>query len=237
VCRDAGVTVDIVPRLFEFLDGARSIELIGGMPLLSIHVPSMSRLSRACKRALDIAGSALILAALSPLMVAIAVAIRLDSRGPIMFRQLRPGRGGRLFTVYKFRSMRSEAPGVTIGPDGAIVKRPDDERVTRVGRFIRRLSLDEAPQLFNVLKGDMSLVGPRPLMLVEHEALSEGWQGRRTDLRPGLTGPWQISGRSQIGLEERVKLDYQYVTGWSLARDIEILLATLPAVLSGRGAY
>jgi exopolysaccharide biosynthesis polyprenyl glycosylphosphotransferase len=235
VCRDAGVTVDIVPRLFEFLDGART-EQIGGMPLLSIQVPSMSRLSRACKRALDIAGSGGLLLVLSPLMAVVAAAIKLDSPGPVLFRQRRPGQGGKLFTVYKFRSMRADA-GVEVGADGAIVKQKGDARVTRTGRFIRRFSLDEAPQLFNVLRGDMSLVGPRPLLLVEHDALTEAWQSRRADLRPGLTGPWQISGRSQIDLEERVRLDYQYVSGWSLARDVEILIATLPAVLSGRGAY
>jgi exopolysaccharide biosynthesis polyprenyl glycosylphosphotransferase len=235
VCRDAGVTVDIVPRLFEFLDGART-EQIGGMPLLSIAVPSMSRLSRACKRVLDILGSGAILLALSPLMAVVAVAIKLDSPGPVLFRQRRPGQGGKLFTVFKFRSMRVDA-GVEVGANGAIVKQKGDARVTRTGRFIRRFSLDEAPQLFNVLRGDMSLVGPRPLLLVEHDALTEAWQSRRADLRPGLTGPWQISGRSQIDLEERVRLDYQYVSGWSLARDIEILIATVPAVLSGRGAY
>ena len=126
---------------------------------------------------------------------------------------------------------------VLVREDGAIVKRPDDDRITRVGRFIRRFSLDEAPQLFNVLMGDMSLVGPRPLVLAEHAALSEDWQARRADLRPGLTGPWQVSGRSHIPFQDMIRFDYQYVAGWSLARDIEILLATLPAVISGRGAY
>ena len=126
---------------------------------------------------------------------------------------------------------------VLVREDGAIVKRPDDDRITRVGRIIRRFSLDEAPQLFNVLKGDMSLVGPRPLVLAEHASLDQEWQARRADLRPGLTGPWQISGRSHIPFQDMIKFDYQYVAGWSLARDIEILLATLPAVISGRGAY
>ena len=125
---------------------------------------------------------------------------------------------------------------VLVREDGAIVKRPDDDRITRVGRIIRRFSLDEAPQLFNVLKGDMSLVGPRPLVLAEHASLDQEWQARRADLRPGLTGPWQISGRSHIPFQDMIKFDYQYVAGWSLARDIEILLATLPAVISGRGA-
>jgi exopolysaccharide biosynthesis polyprenyl glycosylphosphotransferase len=236
ICRDAGVTVDVVPRLFEFLDGARSVEQVGGMPLMSIQVPSFSRLSRTCKRALDVLGATLALVILAPLLIAIAVAIAIDSRGGVLFRQQRSGRGGRFFTLYKFRSMRDDST-VLVRDDGAIVKRPDDERITRVGRFIRRFSLDEAPQLFNVLRGDMSLVGPRPLVRAEHDTLVEAWQGRRADLRPGLTGPWQISGRSQIPFHEMIKFDYQYVAGWSLARDIEILLATVPAVLSGRGAY
>jgi exopolysaccharide biosynthesis polyprenyl glycosylphosphotransferase len=236
VCRDAGVTVDIVPRLFEFLDGARTIELVGGMPLLSIQQPTLTSLSRFTKRALDVVGASAALLLLSPMLLAVALAIKLNSRGGIFFVQQRSGRGGRFFRLYKFRSMKVDST-VLVRDDGAIVKRPDDDRITGVGRFIRRFSLDEAPQLLNVLKGDMSLVGPRPLVLAEHAALSEGWQTRRADLRPGLTGPWQISGRSHIPFQDMIKFDYQYVAGWSLARDIEILLATLPAVISGRGAY
>ena len=236
VCRDAGVAVDIVPRLFEFLDGARSIEQIGGMPLLSIDAPTFSAPSRVSKRTLDLIGASLALIAFSPVLLVIAIAIKLDSRGPVLFTQLRSGRGGRFFKLYKFRSMHTEAT-VEVRDDGAIVKTRDDDRITRVGRFIRRLSLDEAPQLFNVLTGDMSLVGPRPLVMAEAKTLTESWQGRRADLRPGLTGPWQIAGRSNIPFQEMIRFDYQYVAGWSLARDIEILIATIPVVLSGRGAY
>ncbi len=236
VCRDAGVTVDIVPRLFEFLEGARTIEQVGGMPLLSIRQPTFSPLSRFSKRTLDVIGAVLLLVVLSPLLAAIAVAIRLDSRGSVFFTQQRSGRSGRFFKLYKFRSMRTDST-VRVRADGAIVKAPDDDRITRIGRLIRRFSLDEAPQLLNVLRGDMSLVGPRPLVLAEHAALSEAWQSRRADLRPGLTGPWQVSGRSHIPFQDMIKFDYQYVAGWSLARDIEILLATIPAVISGRGAY
>ena len=236
MCRDSGVTVDIVPRLFEFLEGARTIEQVGGMPLLSISQPTFSPLSRACKRTLDLVGASIAIVLLSPLLALIAVAIKLDTRGPVLFKQQRSGRGGRFFKLYKFRSMKVDST-VLVREDGAIVKRPDDDRITRVGRIIRRFSLDEAPQLINVLKGDMSLVGPRPLVLAEHASLNEAWQSRRADLRPGLTGPWQISGRSHIPFQDMIKFDYQYVAGWSLARDIEILLATLPAVISGRGAY
>ena len=236
VCRDAGVAVDIVPRLFEFLDGARSIEQIGGMPLLSIDAPTFSAPSRVSKRTLDLVGASVALIVLAPILIAIALAIKLDSRGPVLFTQLRSGRGGKFFKLYKFRSMHTAAT-VEVRADGAIVKTRDDERITRVGRVIRRLSLDEAPQLFNVLTADMSLVGPRPLVMAEAQTLTESWQARRADLRPGLTGPWQISGRSNIPFQEMIRFDYQYVAGWSLARDVEILLATLPVVLSGRGAY
>ena len=236
VCRDAGVAVEIVPRLFEFLDGARSMEQIGGMPLLSIDAPTFSVPSRVSKRTLDLVGAGVAIIVLSPILAVIALAIKLDSRGPVLFTQLRSGRGGEFFKLYKFRSMHAEAT-VEVRDDGAIVKSRDDARITSVGRVIRRLSLDEAPQLLNVLIGDMSLVGPRPLVMAEAQSLTESWQTRRADLRPGLTGPWQISGRSNIPFQEMIRFDYQYVAGWSLARDVEILLATLPVVLSGRGAY
>jgi exopolysaccharide biosynthesis polyprenyl glycosylphosphotransferase len=234
-CRDARIAVDVVPRLFEFLDGARTLDQIGGLPLLSIEAPSLSRPSRGGKRALDVVGAALGLLLLAPLLLVAAIAIKLDTRGPVLFRQVRVGRGGRHFTLYKFRSMRVGS-SVLVRPDGAIVKDDEDPRVTRIGRVLRRLSLDELPQLFNVLRGEMSLVGPRPLVLAEAQALTEAWQNRRADLRPGLTGPWQVAGRSNIPFQEMIRFDYQYVSGWSLGRDLAILLATLPAVFSGRGA-
>jgi exopolysaccharide biosynthesis polyprenyl glycosylphosphotransferase len=236
VCRAAGITVDVVPRLFEFLDDTNGLEHLGGFPLLAVGPPSFSRLAHASKRALDLLGAAGALLALAPVLAAIAVAIRVDSQGPVLFRQRRSGRGGSEFTLYKFRSMAADAEVLTHA-SGSIVKLRADERVTRVGRLIRRFSLDEAPQLVNVLRGDMSLVGPRPLVLAEQAALAEAWQYRRADLRPGLTGPWQVRGRSHIAFEDMIRLDYQYVAGWSLARDLKILLATVPAVLSGRGAY
>jgi exopolysaccharide biosynthesis polyprenyl glycosylphosphotransferase len=230
-----GVAVDVVPRLFEFLDGARTLDQIGGLPLLSIEAPSLARGSRVGKRVLDAGGAALGLVLFAPLLLAAAIAIKLDSSGPVLFRQVRVGRGGRQFTLYKFRSMRMGST-ILVRADGAIVKDVADPRVTRVGGFLRRLSLDELPQLFNVLRGDMSLVGPRPLVLAEARALTEEWQQRRADLRPGLTGAWQVAGRSNIPFQEMIRFDYQYVSGWSLGRDLAILLATLPAVFSGRGA-
>jgi exopolysaccharide biosynthesis polyprenyl glycosylphosphotransferase len=243
-CRDAGVSVDVVPRLFEFLDGVRALDQVGGLPLLSIGAPVLSSTSMAAKRLLDVLGSALLIAVFSPLMLLIAIAIKLESRGPIFFRQPRAGRANSSFHLIKFRSMyvdaearKDELAELNEAGDGVMFKIRKDPRITRVGQFLRRSSLDELPQLFNVLRGEMSLVGPRPLIFPETAALDEDWHLRRLELRPGLTGPWQVYGRSQSPFQEMVRFDYQYVAGWSLARDIEILLATLPAVVSGRGAY
>lgn len=242
-CRDASVAVDVVPRLFEFLDGVRALDQVGGLPLLSIGTPRLTSASIAAKRVLDVAGSLTAIIVLSPLMFAIAIAIKLESRGPVFFRQPRAGRHNTSFQLIKFRSMytdaeerKQEMSELNDVSDGVMFKIREDPRVTRIGHSIRRYSLDELPQLFNVLKGEMSLVGPRPLIFRETNAL-EDWHLRRLELRPGLTGPWQVYGRSQNPFQEMVRFDYQYVAGWSLARDIEILLATFPAVMSGRGAY
>jgi exopolysaccharide biosynthesis polyprenyl glycosylphosphotransferase len=243
-CRDHRVAVDVVPRLFELLDGTGAMSQIGGLPLLSIGAKPLNRTSRAAKRALDVVGSALLLAALSPLLLAIAIAIKIDSRGPVFFLQVRDGRRQSPFRMIKFRSMYKDADerkkqfeSENEATDGVMFKIKRDPRVTRVGRFVRRTSLDELPQLINVLKGDMSLVGPRPLILSESRHAAQSWHARRLDLRPGITGLWQVSGRSDIPFQEMVRFDYQYVSGWSLARDVEILLATIPVVLSRRGAY
>lgn len=244
VCRDHRVAVDVVPRLFELLDGAQSLNQIGGLPLLSIGAPPLSPASRVAKRGLDVAISSLLLVLLSPLLLAIAIAIKLDSRGPVFFRQVRAGRGETEFQLFKFRSMyndaeqrKEELDDANEANDGVMFKIRRDPRITRVGGGLRRASLDELPQLINVLRGEMSLVGPRPLILKEARHAAQTWHARRLDLRPGITGLWQISGRSDLPFQEMVRFDYQYVSGWSLARDVEILLATIPVVLSGRGAY
>jgi len=244
VCRLQRVAVDVIPRLFEFLEGARGLDQIGGLPVLSIGAPRLSRSSRAAKRGLDIVVSLVALLLLSPLLAVLALAVKAESRGAVLFRQSRAGRDGNVFRLIKFRSMYADAEArkPDLGEandlgDGVMFKIHDDPRVSRVGRVLRKLSLDELPQLVNVLRGEMSLVGPRPLILTESHALGEGWHARRLDLRPGITGPWQISGRSDVSVHDMVRLDFQYVTAWSLARDIEILLATLPVVVTGRGAY
>jgi exopolysaccharide biosynthesis polyprenyl glycosylphosphotransferase len=243
-CRDHGVALDIVPRLFDFLDGVSAVEYLGGMPLMSIGMPRLSTPARFAKRTLDIVLSTAVLVAFSPAILTIAALIKLESRGPVLFRQSRVGRHGRPFSVLKFRSMVSDAEQRKQAlaeendvNDGVMFKIRRDPRITRVGRYLRRTSLDELPQLINVLRGDMSLVGPRPIIPEEAAALTDPWQARRLELRPGITGPWQTSGRSHSTFDEMVRLDYQYVVGWSLARDLEILMATVPVVVSGRGAF
>jgi exopolysaccharide biosynthesis polyprenyl glycosylphosphotransferase len=244
-CRDHRVAVDVVPRLFELLDGgAQSLSQVGGLPLLSIGAPPLNTISRAAKRALDLVLAGLILLVLSPVLIGIAILIKLDSRGPVFFRQVRAGRGNTEFKLIKFRSMYRDAEErkrqfdeANEAGDGIMFKIKGDPRITRIGGFLRRYSIDELPQLFNVLSGEMSLVGPRPLIPEEAKHATHNWHARRLDLRPGITGLWQVSGRSDLPFQEMIRFDYQYVSGWSLARDLEILLATVPVVLSGRGAY
>jgi lipopolysaccharide/colanic/teichoic acid biosynthesis glycosyltransferase len=197
------------------------------------------------KRAIDLAASVLGLAMLAPLMLAVAAAVRLSSPGPILFRQLRLGLGGEPFYVLKFRTMvvdaerrLGELESHNEAAGGVLFKIRRDPRVTPIGRFLRRSSLDELPQLINVFRGEMSLVGPRPLQLRDSyrlEALDPESFERRLSVKPGITGPWQVGGRSD-GTEGMVRQDLDYVTGWSLSRDMMILLRTIPVVLSGRGA-
>lgn len=180
---------------------------------------------------------------LSPLFAAIAIAIKATSRGPVFFGQMRTGHNGRVFRMWKFRTMvvdaearRAElAPLNDMADAGPLFKMRHDPRVTSVGRILRRLSMDEFPQLFNVLNGSMSLVGPRPFVCMEADQM-QGWSRRRLDLVPGMTGLWQISGRNDLSYEEMIRLDYMYVTNWSLWWDLRILLETVPRVLTGRGA-
>ncbi len=198
------------------------------------------------KRTVDLAGTVVGLILLLPVMLVIAALIKLDSRGPVLFRQRRLGLGGREFWFYKFRTMvpdaelkLAELEAYNESAGGVLFKIKQDPRVTRLGRFLRRTSLDELPQLFNVLRGEMSLVGPRPLQLRDCERLQgldpEGF-ARRLAVPQGLTGPWQIGGRSDEHCETMLRLDLGYVDSWSLAQDLKILAQTLPAVVTGRGA-
>ncbi len=194
------------------------------------------------KRAVDVAGAAFGLVALAPVFAGVAVAIKLESRGPVFFRQARVGERGRTFSILKFRSMFADAEARKAEllsrnehATGPVFKMTNDPRITRVGRFIRKLSIDELPQLWNVLVGEMSLVGPRPPIPAE-VAQYDAWQRRRLSVRPGITCLWQVSGRNGIGFEQWMRLDMQYIDQWSLRKDFALLGRTIPAVLSGRGA-
>ncbi|HEX9695517.1 MAG TPA: sugar transferase [Actinomycetota bacterium] len=240
--RPRDVEVRISANLPEILAWRLAIEPITGFPMLSIDNGKLERFNRFAKRTLDVAGSAGGLLALSPLLIGIAIAIRIDSRGPVFFRQLRAGHKGKPFRVFKYRTMVTGADTMKLSGeiasevDGPIFKIRDDPRVTRVGRFLRRYSLDELPQLINVLVGQMSLVGPRPLPLHEQEELDE-IAPERLEVRPGITGLWQVSGRSDAPLERLVRLDLFYVENWSIAYDLYVLYKTIPAVLKKSGAY
>ena len=194
------------------------------------------------KRALDLGVAVLLVMCLSPLMVLLAIAVRLSSPGPVLYRQRRVGRGGREFVVLKFRSMvaSAESQRLALQPqneaDGPLFKLAHDPRITRTGRWLRRYSLDELPQLFNVIGGSMSLVGPRPA-LPEEVATYSAHEYRRLWAKPGMTGLWQVSGRSNLGWQEGIDLDLRYVEQWSIVMDLGILLRTLPAVVLARGAY
>jgi lipopolysaccharide/colanic/teichoic acid biosynthesis glycosyltransferase len=199
----------------------------------------LSRSSLALKRGFDVAGAAVGLIVLGPLMAILALLVRLDSPGPSIYSQTRVGRGGRRFTMLKLRTMVDGADALKpalseLNEADGLFKIAADPRVTRVGSWLRRYSLDELPQLLNVLRGEMSLVGPRPLV-VDDDARITGLDRRRLYLTPGMTGSWQILGSARVPLSEMIKLDYLYVTGWSLWSDVKILLRTVPYVLARRG--
>jgi exopolysaccharide biosynthesis polyprenyl glycosylphosphotransferase len=243
---DLDVQIDIIPRLFEVVSPTAAVHSIEGVPLISVPPFALSRSSRLLKRTIDIGGAAAGLVILAPLLALIALLIKLDSRGSVLFQQIRMGSGDRPFRIFKFRTMVVDADErkaqfadlnkhVRNG-DPRMFKIPDDPRVTRVGAVLRRYSLDELPQLFNVLRGQMSLVGPRPLILDEDEHVSD-WARKRLQLRPGMTGLWQVMGRSEIPFEEMVTLDYIYVTGWSVGGDLKLLARTVPAIFRTRAVY
>ncbi len=232
------VQIDIVPRLFEVIGAKVSIHHTEGVPMIGLPPLRLSRSALLLKRTLDVTASALGLLVLSPLLLAVACAIKLDSRGPVFFRQVRMGRGEKPFKIFKFRTMQVDADErkaevsllskhLADGGDPRMFKIPDDPRVTRVGGFLRRFSWDELPQLINVLRGEMSLVGPRPLILEEDYHVVD-WRRQRLNLKPGITGMWQVLGRDDIPFEEMVTLDYLYVTNWSLMSDVKLILRTIP---------
>ncbi|MDX6664003.1 MAG: hypothetical protein QOG68_209 [Solirubrobacteraceae bacterium] len=233
------VRISVVPGILEVVGSTVVFDNVGGVPLLGVRRLGLTRSSWAVKRAFDIVLASLALLIAAPLLAVLAVAIRLDSRGPVFFRQVRIGRDGRPFRIFKFRTMVAEAELLkadlrALNEADGLFKIDDDPRVTRVGRWLRRTSLDELPQLINVLRGEMSMVGPRPLIADEDQMIT-GFDRRRLNLTPGMTGHWQILGSARIPLAEMVKIDYLYVTSWSLWGDIKLLVRTVPYMLARRG--
>jgi exopolysaccharide biosynthesis polyprenyl glycosylphosphotransferase len=234
-----GVRVSVLPQASRMAGSSVELDYLNGMTLLGVRRFEISKSSQLIKRGIDLVGSAATLIVLAPLLACIAVAIKLDSDGPVLFRQVRAGRRGRPFQMLKFRSMIDGADHMKdklrhLNEANGMFKIQNDPRITRVGRWIRRAHLDELPQLINVLKGEMSLVGPRPLPLDEDNAI-RGWYRDRLEVPPGITGYWQVLGSSRIPLEEMVKLDYLYIANWSVWGDLKLMLRTIPVVVQRRG--
>lgn len=241
-CQRKQIQARIVPDMFQLSLSQVDVDDLGGIPLIGVREVAISRWQWVLKRGMDVVIATIGGLLMLPLVGAIAVAIKVDSPGPVFFRQLRTGKGGRQFWCYKFRSMhqgaederkRLQACNEAAGP---LFKIREDPRRTRVGRWLRRTSLDEFPQFYNVLRGEMSLVGPRP-PLPNEVAQYEAWQMRRLEVAPGITGMWQISGRSNLTFDEGCLLDIYYIENWSPSLDIKILLRTVPKVFIGDGAY
>jgi exopolysaccharide biosynthesis polyprenyl glycosylphosphotransferase len=242
-CESMGITVHLRLTSYEHLLSRMEVHAMGGVEYLMFSTVPRSALQLGLKRFLDVVGALFLLALLSPLLAIVAILVKLTSKGPAIFRQERAGMGGRSFTLYKYRTMNQGAELERAGLEsknemnGPVFKIKEDPRITGLGRFLRKMSIDELPQLWNVVKGDMSLVGPRPLPIYEVEKF-ERWQRRRMTMRPGITCLWQVMGRNRVtDFSEWMKLDLEYVDRWSLGLDIKILLKTVPAVLIGRGAY
>jgi exopolysaccharide biosynthesis polyprenyl glycosylphosphotransferase len=231
VAKAVGLHITLLPQMFEVVGSAVSFDHLEGMTMLGVSRFGLPRPSQQLKRAFDLIGSTIGVVLISPILAAIAAAIRIDSKGPIFFRQTRVGRDGKPFSIIKFRSMvadaetRKDALRARGATHGGLFKLQDDPRITRVGKFLRKTSLDELPQLFNVVRGEMSLVGPRPLV-VDEDVQIIGLHRGRLHLTPGMTGPWQLL-RSRVPLHEMVEIDYLYVATWSLWHDIKILLRTV----------
>jgi exopolysaccharide biosynthesis polyprenyl glycosylphosphotransferase len=237
--KDYGLKVSVLPSILEVVGSSVEFDELQGTTLLGVRSFGLSRSSQLLKRGLDIAGSLALMLFGAPLFAALALAIKLDSRGSVLFNQTRVGQDGRVFTMFKFRTMFAGADQLRaelaeLNETDGLFKLTNDPRVTRVGRFLRRTSLDELPQLINVLRGEMSLVGPRPLV-EEEDRRVVGWHRRRLHLTPGMTGAWQIMGETRVPLREMVIMDYMYIVNWSLWSDVKILLQTAGHVVRRRG--
>jgi exopolysaccharide biosynthesis polyprenyl glycosylphosphotransferase len=241
-CHRRGVTVQVAPSTMEILIDRAEFAPGHTVPLFTLRPPVFEGVDYAIKRTFDLLVSGVGLILLSPVFLAIAIAIKLSSRGPAIYRSVRPGMAGRPFFCLKFRTMREHAEQIQdeLEPlnelSGALFKIRDDPRLTKVGRFLRTFSLDELPQLVNVVRGEMSLVGPRPLPMRDFDRLEE-WHKKRYLVLPGITGLWQVSGRAELDFDDLVRLDFLYLERWSIMLDLSILLKTIPAVLTRRGAF
>ncbi len=242
LCEERGIIVRLLSSVVDLMLARAQIDEIDGRPVISLFTGPPDSIWLVLKRVLDFTVSLVVLLVLSPLLVGLAIAIRLDSPGPVLFTQDRVGLNGRRFRFHKFRTMVADAEQQQPAleklneADGPVFKIRNDPRVTRVGRWVRRLSIDELPQLLNVLKGDMSLVGPRPLPVRDVSRMDVRAHKRRFSVKPGITCLWQVNGR-EPQFEDWIRTDMEYIDNWSLGLDVKILLKTIPAVLTGRGAY
>jgi exopolysaccharide biosynthesis polyprenyl glycosylphosphotransferase len=241
-CHGRGVTVHVAPSTMEILTNRAEFVPGQSVPLFTLHPPVFAGIDFFVKRCFDLVLSTIGVLLLTPCFLIVAAAIKLSSRGPVIYRSTRPGMGCEPFYCFKFRTMREDT-GLTQAElealnesSGALFKIKDDPRMTRVGRVLRRFSIDELPQLVNVIRGEMSLVGPRPLPMRDFELLEE-WHKKRYHVLPGITGLWQVSGRSELDFDDLVRLDFLYIERWSVFLDLAILMKTVPAVLSRRGAF
>ena len=241
-CERRGVRARVVPDMFQLNLSRVSVDELGGIPLIGLKATRFTETGRLAKRLLDLGLTLVFMPLLLPLLALLALIVRLDSGGPVFFTQTRVGRKGQPFRIFKFRSMAVGAEGQQQAlselnqASGPLFKIREDPRLTPVGRWLRRSSMDELPQLINVLRGEMSLVGPRPGLPQEVEQYKR-WHRQRLDVMPGITGLWQVSGRSEVAFDEMCLLDIYYLENWSLAMDIVLILRTIPKVFLGRGAY
>jgi exopolysaccharide biosynthesis polyprenyl glycosylphosphotransferase len=242
LCHNRGITVQVAPSTMEILIDRAEFVPGQSVPLFRLRPPVFDGIDYALKRTFDLVVASVTLILASPLLLVIALAVKLSSRGPVIYRSVRPGIAGKPFSCFKFRTMREHADQIQhdLEPfneqSGALFKIREDPRLTGAGRVLRRFSLDELPQLVNVLRGEMSVVGPRPLPMRDFERL-EDWHKKRYLVLPGITGLWQVSGRSELDFDDLVRLDFLYLEQWSIFLDLSILLKTIPAVLTRRGAF
>jgi exopolysaccharide biosynthesis polyprenyl glycosylphosphotransferase len=242
LCEEQGIILRLPSNIFNLKHAQSDAEELGGHSSIMHYTGQIQGWSVVVKRAVDFCLALVALVAVSPVMILAAALIKLTSPGPVFFTQKRIGQNKRRFSIYKFRSMTVDAEARMKQIEhlneqkGPVFKIKHDPRITPVGRFLRKTSIDELPQLFNVLRGDMSLVGPRPMSVRDYELFSEDWHRRRFSVRPGITCLWQVAGRNSIPFEQWMELDMQYIDKWSLWLDIKILAKTIPAVLRGSGA-